>query len=166
MGVDYNAGVVAGVLLGDLKPVTRQETTTVVRYDNVTGAPYDVTVEQLYTKIGKVEIKGTLRDALKRFNGDFEAEEEIENEFGKKSPASWSGSYISDIRNDNDLLNQVVVGYCVSKKWASSGWAEDMTRAFEQADASSAMTKMEHWLAENGLEDVVPRLFVVMQASY
>lgn len=167
MGVSYRAVVVAGVRLKDLKPVTRKENKTVVRYDTITGKPYDTVVEEWYTKIGNIEINGTLRDALNRFDEDFRLDEDIRSEFGEFAPESWSGAHISDIRNDNDLLDQVIIGYRVSKGHASSWDTNRMAHQFNHDDVLMAMTSIENWLVEIGVDDdIVPSLFVVQCASY
>jgi len=167
MGVSYRSVVVAGVRFRDLKPVTRKEDVTVVRYDTITGKPYDVVIEKWYTKIGNIEIEGNLRDVLKRFCEDFESEEEMKNEFGDSLPSCWSGSYVSDIRYDNDLLDQIVIGYRASKGHASSWDVNQMIHEFEHDDVLMAMTSIENWLVEIGAnERIVPSLFVVQSASY
>lgn len=160
MSTIYHARVVAGVRLKELNPQIAKKTSTVVRYDNITGKPYDLQVEEIFTTIGSVEIRGGLRDVLSRFDSDFK---DNENEFGEKSPNYYSTFHLPDV--DDQDLGDVVIGYNASNGHADS-W--DMTHEFSYDNVLQAMAMIEYWLADilGNDSDINPRLFVIMDVSY
>jgi len=105
MGVSWSSNVILGVKLKDLNPQEITKNEKVVRYNEITGKPYEKSLSEQYVVFGTKVYKGTLKDFLKysyerfeEFNNDSEIEVNL-----------WCTAYIEDI-NPKSYGDEIVIG--------------------------------------------------------
>ena len=112
MGVSWSSDVILGVKLKDLNPQEITKNEIVVRYDEITGKPYEKSFPKQYVLFGTKEYEGTLKGFLKY---SYESFEEFNEEFNNDSEIEvnlWCTAYIEDI-NPKSYGDEIVIGVCI-----------------------------------------------------
>lgn len=163
MSVSYYTDTVVGVRLSDLGVETSIENTKETRYDNKTGAPYEIDVKKTKTTYGNLTLPGDLKDSLRYFSEDGrdiledEAEDdEYENLFSLGGIPEFFGNHSGRVPLSDGML-----GYCVAS-------VSDWDKSIAEIDAQDVFVKMEElkdWLKTTLGVDCQVKLYSVMHVS-
>ena len=164
MSVSYYTNTVVGVRLSDLGVETSTENTKETRYDNKTGAPYEIDVKITKTTYGNLTLPGDLKDSLRYFSEDGRDILEDEAEDGEYENPFFLGEIPEFFDGNNSgrvPLSDGILGYCVAS-------VSDWNKSIAEIDAQDVFVKMEElkdWLKGTLGVDCQVKLYSVMHVS-